>query len=189
METIWRRCLVVLNRCCSMVVAGSAFVVLAYRRDVVAAAVVVGALVDAGAGKLLKRAFAVQRPSTSAKQSHGMPSSHANSLFFWATTLSLALVKTANDLSLSSSSSPILRKGDYHFPMSMFITTTNMGTISIATDLALAAVFTMFAYTVAICYARVYVSKDHTIPQIAAGAILGIFFSLCWYILFLEPIL
>ena len=48
-----------------------------------------GSLLNAALGKVLKLFLSQPRPDGSRRPSYGMPSSHANSLFFFATFLSL----------------------------------------------------------------------------------------------------
>eukprot|EP00040_Diaphanoeca_grandis_P035317 m.221696 g.221696 ORF g.221696 m.221696 type:complete len:150 (+) comp33355_c0_seq13:461-910(+) len=75
------------NAQCSKMVAGAAFVAVVVYRDEWTLSLVGGAICNAAVGKGLKRLLQVSRPETSNRGSHGMPSSHANSLCFYATSL------------------------------------------------------------------------------------------------------
>ena len=54
------------------------------------AVMLIGALLNAVNGKVLKLILGQNRPNTSTKSSYGMPSSHANSLFYFVSFLSFA---------------------------------------------------------------------------------------------------
>ena len=57
--------------------------------------VVAGALVNALLGKAAKRALSQPRPPGAAQTDHGMPSSHAMSLFFFGSTLAVGCLRAA----------------------------------------------------------------------------------------------
>eukprot|EP00053_Salpingoeca_punica_P023707 m.11208 g.11208 ORF g.11208 m.11208 type:complete len:152 (+) comp5537_c0_seq1:30-485(+) len=81
-----------LNRNCSWMVSSTAFAVLFYRRDWPTFIFVAGSLLNAALGKTLKYVLKHERPistTAAAPKTHGMPSTHANSLFFFAVHLSL----------------------------------------------------------------------------------------------------
>ncbi len=71
-------------------VAGSAAVVLLWRRDALAISVLTGAIANAIFSKVLKRILNQRRPDGAPVSDPGMPSSHAMSLFFFASYLSAA---------------------------------------------------------------------------------------------------
>jgi dolichyldiphosphatase len=71
------------------VVSGTVFGVLCWRRDVETAACILGAVINAFLAKVLKRVFNAARPVGAALTDPGMPSSHAQSLFYFASYLSL----------------------------------------------------------------------------------------------------
>jgi len=64
-------------------VSGSAFATLLYRRDVPTVTFLVGAVLNALLSKVLKRAINARRPEGARLSDPGMPSSHAQSLFFF----------------------------------------------------------------------------------------------------------
>ena len=74
-----------------------------------------------------------------------MPSSHATSLFYFATALSLAAYGSHDYKSYG----------------------------------AVTALLT-FGYSVIVAYARIFLTKVHTIPQVVVGAILGSTFAYFW---------
>ena len=57
--------------------------------------VVAGALVNALLGKAAKRALSQPRPPGATQTDHGMPSSHAMSLFFFGSTLAVGCLRAA----------------------------------------------------------------------------------------------
>ena len=65
-------------------VSGATFLVLAYKRDVQSAAFLLGAVSNALLSKILKRLINASRPQGAQLSDPGMPSSHAQSLFFFA---------------------------------------------------------------------------------------------------------
>lgn len=69
------------------VVSGSAFAVLCYRRDAQTACFLFGAICNALLSKVLKRLINISRPVGARLSDPGMPSSHAQSLFFFAAYL------------------------------------------------------------------------------------------------------
>ena len=89
-----RRILCALSSSCSSTVAAAVFLALALRRDRFTALLTAGALANAALGKVLKRLFRSARPdggvSPRTKTTSGMPSSHANSLFFLVTYVACA---------------------------------------------------------------------------------------------------
>lgn len=74
-------------------VSGTAFATLCWRRDVQSAGCIFGAVLNALVAKILKRVFNAARPSGSRLSDPGMPSSHAQSLFFFASYLSVCIVR------------------------------------------------------------------------------------------------
>jgi dolichyldiphosphatase len=73
-------------------VAGSAAAVLLWRRDAVAISCIAGAIGNAIISKILKRILNQERPEGATVSDPGMPSSHAMSLFFFASYLSSSLI-------------------------------------------------------------------------------------------------
>jgi len=163
MATMAEHAMLFANKWCSTMVAGTAFVAVAVYRNEWTISLVGGAVVNAGIGKALKRFLKVSRPDTSQRFSHGMPSSHANSLFFYAAALSCRAI-TAHASSSSSSSS----SSSWHVA---------------------AQVILLNGYASMISYSRVYLTKDHTPAQILGGAVLGISCGLmleCFRPLYIE---
>uniref|UniRef100_A0A0G4HKN4 Phosphatidic acid phosphatase type 2/haloperoxidase domain-containing protein n=1 Tax=Chromera velia CCMP2878 TaxID=1169474 RepID=A0A0G4HKN4_9ALVE len=74
-------------------VSGLVGVLLFTRRDAAALTCVVGALMNAIAGKILKRLLNLSRPPGARQSDPGMPSSHATSLFFLATSAAVCLLR------------------------------------------------------------------------------------------------
>eukprot|EP00040_Diaphanoeca_grandis_P035327 m.221824 g.221824 ORF g.221824 m.221824 type:complete len:166 (+) comp33355_c0_seq37:461-958(+) len=142
------------NAQCSKMVAGAAFVAVVVYRDEWTLSLVGGAICNAAVGKGLKRLLQVSRPETSNRGSHGMPSSHANSLCFYATSL-----RTRAYLSHTPAFSLAVQV--------VFV----LCCVSIMHCNPQASVF--YGYTATICYARVVLTKDHTHAQVVVGACLG----------------
>eukprot|EP00041_Stephanoeca_diplocostata_P011242 m.182762 g.182762 ORF g.182762 m.182762 type:complete len:142 (+) comp18470_c0_seq3:665-1090(+) len=86
--------MLILNKYCSVSVSSAAFVALAWLHNEAMVSLVVGSLANAAVGKMMKRMIGAARPSESQRSSKGMPSSHANSLSFFATSLSLRMLTT-----------------------------------------------------------------------------------------------
>ena len=142
-----RRALLAVNAATSRGVSGTAFVVLAWLRTPWMFAFVGGALLNALLGKMLKYSLNVSRPAGAALATPGMPSSHATSLFYFATALSLAAAGAPGRL----------------LPLPW-----------------LAVPVLTFCYSVSVAYARIFLTKVHTIPQVAVGAALGSTFAVLW---------
>ena len=87
---MFRKAVLLVNKATSRGVSGSTFVALAYLRTPWMLAFVCGALLNAAIGKTLKYTLNAKRPENSKLTSPGMPSSHSQSLFYFATALSLA---------------------------------------------------------------------------------------------------
>ena len=83
---------------------------LLYRRDVSTALCLAGAVLNALLSKVLKRLLKSPRPSGAPLADPGMPSSHAQSLFYLGTYLTLALL-TVPDYSSSSKATASLAIG------------------------------------------------------------------------------
>ena len=92
------------------IVSGAAASTLAYRRDLATALCITGAVVNGLLSKILKRILRRPRPSGAPLADPGMPSSHAMSLFYFATYLLLALTQlsTTTELNLAMSLSVLL---------------------------------------------------------------------------------
>ena len=82
-----------------VLVSGTAFGVLVWRRDAASVLCITGAVINAIFSKILKRLINESRPAGAQESDPGMPSSHAMSLFFFATYLVL-LAATAPTLPL-----------------------------------------------------------------------------------------
>lgn len=74
-------------------VAGVAGLVLLYRFDLPAVLCITGAILNALLSKILKRVMNQARPLGAQLHDPGMPSSHAQSLFFFASYLAIAVVR------------------------------------------------------------------------------------------------
>jgi len=85
-----RSALSVLNDSTKFLVSAAAFAVLVYFHNAAAALALVGSIVAALLGKLLKRVLAQARPHGARKADPGMPSSHAVSLGYLATYAALS---------------------------------------------------------------------------------------------------
>jgi len=85
-------------------VALSVLISLVVLRDPFTLAMVIGSVLNAIFGKILKKIIDEERPEVAKgiKESSGMPSSHANSLFFFASFLSLATQSPVDWLPISS---------------------------------------------------------------------------------------
>ena len=75
-----------------VLVSGTAFGVLVWRRDAASVLCITGAVINAIFSKILKRLINESRPAGAQESDPGMPSSHAMSLFFFATYLVLLAV-------------------------------------------------------------------------------------------------
>ena len=112
------------------VVSGTAFATLCWRRDLPTASCIFGAVLNALLGKVLKRIFNSSRPTGAALTDPGMPSSHAQSLFFFASYLSLVV----DDLVIESfvGSAPIIRAA---FPAACFGTAAVLANLRVRAGL------------------------------------------------------
>lgn len=102
----------------SMVVAGTFFVVLCYKRDALMVSFFLGSISNAIFGKVLKKILKIERPDVALSQDvpeidqpsdNGMPSSHAMSLGFICTFVALLLPNTTIPLAIYSAISLIYR--------------------------------------------------------------------------------
>ena len=84
------------------VVSVCAALTLAYRRDAASALCIVGAVLNALLSKVLKRVLNMSRPTGARLADPGMPSSHAQSLFFFASYLSTAMGQSAQPVRSTS---------------------------------------------------------------------------------------
>lgn len=119
------------------------------------------ALLNAANGKLLKVVLAQSRPRGSERETYGMPSSHANSLFYFVGFLS-----TAGNCHYYKTSIDIYSLFDWHLMHPAYN--------HLDIRLWLLVVLGTSMYSVAVCYCRVYIDKVHTIPQITVGTLLGV---------------
>ena len=81
-----------------VLVSGTAFGVLVWRRDAASVLCITGAVINAIFSKILKRLINESRPAGAQESDPGMPSSHAMSLFFFATYLVLLAATTPSAL-------------------------------------------------------------------------------------------
>ena len=151
-----RSAVLTVNRATSRGVSGTTSLALAYLRTPWMAAFVVGALLNALLGKCMKYTLKVRRPKGAALSTPGMPSSHATSLFYFATTLSLAAAAAAR------------AKGDGNV------------TLAYLPVPWLAVPVLTFGYSATVAYARICLTKVHTFPQVLVGAVLGSAFGFLW---------
>ena len=102
----------------SMVVAGTFFVVLCYKRDALMVSFFLGSISNAIFGKVLKKILKIERPDVALSEDvpeidqpsdNGMPSSHAMSLGFICTFVALLLPSTTLPLAVYSAISLIYR--------------------------------------------------------------------------------
>ena len=135
------------------VVSGAAFATLCVRRDLATALCIFGAIVNALLAKLCKRLFNASRPDGAGLSDPGMPSSHAQSLFFFATYLSMMLDEPA----LSS----VLRGNAYTFILSRLLPVAFFGAAAVLASLRVRAGL-------------------HTIAQVGVGACFGSAFGAGW---------
>ena len=75
-----------------VVVSGLVFGTLCYRRDALTASVILAAIANALLSKVLKYVINAARPAGAALADPGMPSSHAQSLFFFAMYLACGAI-------------------------------------------------------------------------------------------------
>eukprot|EP00052_Salpingoeca_macrocollata_P014547 m.114537 g.114537 ORF g.114537 m.114537 type:complete len:174 (-) comp19355_c0_seq4:268-789(-) len=97
--SLLERGVVFLNTHCSRMVVFATGMALLYNHDIPTIVFTLGTIGNMQLTKLLKRSIQQRRPEAAVgvKKSHGMPSSHASSLAFFATHLSL-IVWTTPDL-------------------------------------------------------------------------------------------
>eukprot|EP00051_Salpingoeca_urceolata_P027781 m.483257 g.483257 ORF g.483257 m.483257 type:complete len:164 (-) comp22849_c0_seq1:65-556(-) len=131
--------LLLLNRSCARGVASLVILAVILHQDRLTTLLFVGAVINSRFGKLLKYLIDERRPETSHLTSSGMPSSHANSLFFLAASLLILLPQ--------------------HW----------------------VACTTALAYATTVSFTRVFVTKVHTVPQIAAGMLVGTANAVFWW--------
>ena len=79
-----------INNSCSILVSSTTFIAAYVYPNNLSVALLVCALLNAVNGKLLKVILGRRRPDCSAKGTYGMPSSHANSLFYFVGFLTYA---------------------------------------------------------------------------------------------------
>ena len=89
-------------------VSGATFLTLMYKRDVQCFSFLAGAISNALLSKILKRLINSSRPKGAQLSDPGMPSSHAQSLFFFAGYLTSGAVLWP-ELPLSLPTTPMVR--------------------------------------------------------------------------------
>ncbi|EGD78177.1 hypothetical protein PTSG_09053 [Salpingoeca rosetta] len=92
-----KQCLLALNTWTPRLLVGSCLAYMALDRTRYSLLFVAGSLLDVAVGKLVKRVVDEGRPATSKKQTRGMPSTHANSLFYFAVSTHLTLYNAFNN--------------------------------------------------------------------------------------------
>ena len=142
--------LLLLNAITSKLVTITTFLTLIYFHNYFTLHFVVGSILNMLLGKAMKRILNIQRPTQSIKSDPGMPSSHATSLSYFATSFTL------------TASNPIFQYN------SSFI------------------ILSSWLYVFTICYTRTAITNVHTLPQIAAGLMLGTTFASIWYYIVLK---
>uniref|UniRef100_A0ACD5YL27 Uncharacterized protein n=1 Tax=Avena sativa TaxID=4498 RepID=A0ACD5YL27_AVESA len=80
-----------LNRMSKWLVAGSFFFAALWKRDAEIMWALMGAVVNTGLSSILKKVFNHERPAPALRSDPGMPSSHAQSIFYAAVFLVLAV--------------------------------------------------------------------------------------------------
>ena len=138
-----------------VVVSGSTFLLLLYRRDAATALFLLGAISNALLSKILKRLINASRPTGAQLEDPGMPSSHAQSLFFFAAFLASG----AQIWSMPSS-----------FELSPMQTVQLRAAASLAI-VALAAMLTLLRVRAGL----------HTMAQISVGAVIGAANGASWF--------
>ena len=83
-------CVEWIGRNTKWIVSGLAAIILMIRRDAATILCLIGAITNAIFGKILKRIINEARPKGARLIDPGMPSSHAQSLFYFATYLILS---------------------------------------------------------------------------------------------------
>lgn len=146
----WRRLLSTRN-----VVSGTAACVLLYQRNASTILCLLGAILNGVSSKVLKRLFNESRPAGARLEDPGMPSSHAQSLFFFASYLSILAANHDSLSALAPPPSPLVR-------------------------FATAAAVLVGASAAAV--SRI-ASGLHTPAQIIVGAAFGAAFGASWYAL------
>lgn len=136
------------STCSSVVFSITITTALLYHHHPFCPSLFVFAVLNALLGKVLKVLLAKERPpqTRGKKRSLGMPSTHANAMSFHAGYIAWAVF----DLQWESSgliSSGLLAGGGVYV--------------------------VLLTYALCVCYARVYLTHDHTVEQILAGLALG----------------
>ena len=134
-------------------VSGTAFATLCCRRDLQTAGCILGAVLNALMGKVLKRVFNMRRPDGAELSDPGMPSSHSQSLFFFASYLSTVADEQMLHLTV--------------------------GAIAPLPLLHAAVPTVCFGFAAALAYLRVRAGL-HTVAQVSVGAVLGTIAGSVW---------
>jgi len=146
------------------IVSLTAAAALLYRRDILMLRLLVGAIGSAVVCKILKRLINKARPASSSLSDPGMPSSHAQALFFFSTYLSwMARESTHPTRALS-------RYGTLTQCRSTELAPPN--TTLVPSALSLAAL---------LLTARRVQRGHHDVAQVLVGGLLGIVNSTLWY--------
>lgn len=132
------------------IVSGVAALILMIKRDAATILCLIGAITNAIFGKILKRIINEARPRGARLVDPGMPSSHAQSLFYFATYLSLIIIQGK---------------------LSNFVGK------SVASQILTCVLIMGLACTGAIYRVR---KGLHTFPQISVGGIVGMLFAIFW---------
>ncbi|KAJ6782975.1 hypothetical protein PWT90_08354 [Aphanocladium album] len=136
-------------------------------REIEIALLFAGQLACEALNFVLKRLIKEERPRQIHGKGYGMPSSHAQFVFFWSVALSLFLLvrhRPASSSSPSSSSSPRAKKS------------TNS---RIVERLALSAL--SLALAAATAWSRIYLNY-HTPKQVFVGSAVGVLTAVAWFV-------
>jgi len=156
------------------IVSGLAAATLFWRQDAATILCITGAILNALLSKVLKRVINESRPEGARLADPGMPSSHSQSLFFFATYLSAAAAQ-AETLTLPALHATV--------PPAVLPSIVFISSSSLALKAAIAA--GLFALASGAAAYRVAVGL-HTPAQIGAGAAIGSATGLSW-LLYAQP--
>eukprot|EP00967_Tisochrysis_lutea_P039735 scaffold47636_cov29-Tisochrysis_lutea.AAC.3 len=146
------------------IVSGASALTLLWRRDMATVLCLCGAILNALLSKVLKRLINEARPEGARLTDPGMPSSHAQSLFFFASYISAA----AAQLDMTPSLGPF----DYLLPYAPSMPAT--------VELKTAVVVVAFATAVVAAGMRVSAGL-HTREQVGVGATIGSCVGAGWF--------
>ncbi len=150
-----RRILLVVNALTGVSVSCAAFLYLSYRFSAFSFSLTFFAVANAVVGKVLKVLLKDRRPhvddgKSTRHKTYGFPSSHANSLSFFASFLTVASFLPENGPAVLSLARSLFLGIDF----------------SHRCPAALALSCVMIVYTFAVCYTRVEITGHHTWKQV-----------------------